>query len=238
MSSDVLERRFREAGVPLRLESDRRWFGVRVGRSTSKEWISLSPGDSEVTVMDAEPELRQLLLLVKDTDGLGRRSTQKFLCGQDERNLFAVRVTRYRGPLNRVLDAHEALKPEALRNPERSRRPRMRRGQRRRPPRYRDPGFLRQGDWFFEPRPWIEHDCPGIQRRVRLGFSGGNAHLVDYLLGNPRDLFAAPRPSWMSGGRVFARGFVRHREHRPIHLRCWHLVYPNSAAQAFGGPVD
>jgi hypothetical protein len=37
---------------------------------------------------------------------------------------------------------------------------------------------------------------------------------------------------------VFARGFVRHPEHKPIHLRSWHLVLPNSASKAMGWTVD
>ncbi|HVR29968.1 MAG TPA: hypothetical protein VMS86_10595 [Thermoanaerobaculia bacterium] len=39
-------------------------------------------------------------------------------------------------------------------------------------------------------------------------------------------------------GTVFARGFVRHRDYRAIHLRCWRQVLPNAAGRASGGYAD
>ena len=237
VSTEVIERRFREAAIPLRLESRWSWFSVRADRSGARERIRLTPGDAEITVLDLDRELRQLLMLVRDKDGYGRPSKEKYLCGQDERSLFAVRVGTLDNPLNSVAQAHEALKPYDLRHPRVRRRNRMRRGQRRRPPRYLEPRVVRQGDWFFDPNPAMELDrYRPTRRNVRLGNWGGNPHVVEYLIGNPFELF---RPSrWPYGGHVYARGFVRHPEHKPIHLRCWHRVLPNAASQAMGWAVD
>ena len=239
MSNEAIERRFREAEVPLLLESSRSWFSVRVDRSGARERILLAPGDSEVTVLDADRDLRQLLILVRDQDSYGRTSKAKYLCGQDERSLFAVSVGTRDNPLNSVREAHEALKPWDLRQQEPRRTRGVRRGQRRRPPRYLAPRVIRQGDWFFEPRPWMERNgWYDVRRNFRLGNAGGNPHVVEYLLGNPNEIFRTSRWSLWQSGLVFARGFVRHREHKPIHLRCWHRVLPNSASQAVGWAID
>ncbi len=227
MSTELLEEKFRDIGVPLRIGRVRPWFGVNIGRSCGREWIELSPGDSAVEVMDADPRHRQLLLLVKDTDGWGRRTKEKILCGQDERSLFSVRIVG-RGAINTVASAHEALKPAELR---------LRPGEGR-PPRYRHPRFIRQGEWFFVPRPDLGVEpWPGTTKNGRLS-NGGKPHVVDYLHGNVRDLFSAP-PIWSWQVRnVFARGFVRHADHRTINLPCWHRVLVNTAVPAAGGFLD
>jgi len=226
MNPDLLERKFREVGVPLRLDNDRSWFGINVGRHRDREWIALSPGDSSVEVMDSDGDHRQLLLLVRETDGWGRPSKSKILCGRDESSLFSVRVTGSR-VINTVAAAHEALKPVELRSA-----PGARRG-----PRYRNPRVIRQGDWFFVPRPDLgRQEWPGSQRNARLS-TGGNPHIVDYLHGETRNLFRPPSFFW-DRGFVFARGFVRHKDHRTISLPYWHRVLPNSAGVAPGGYLD
>lgn len=231
VSPEVLERRFREIGVRFELSDRRPWFGIAVGRDRGGERIVLTPGESSVQVIDADREQEQLLLLVKDRDGYGRRTTQQILCGRDERSLFAVRVpARFGAPVNKVAAAHQALKPAEIRAAEAGEG--RRRGPRRR---RRGPAFVRQGDWFFVPLPHLPPDLIGMRKRVRLGRGGGNAHVVDYLCGDEHQFnqFAGFFPR-----AVVARGFVRHREHRPIHLRCWHRVLPNAANSAPGGYND
>jgi len=216
MSWDPLARRFREIGVPVRF-ADRGWFSVDVDRSGRRERIRLSPGDAQLHVMDSDRDRRQLLLQARrGPDWAGRRQAPlKLLVGQDERQLFSVTVPSWRRVVNTVAAAHEALKPDAVRAAGRK--------------------AVRQGEWFFVPFPWIGERY-GIRRRVRLGWR--NPHVIDQVLGNPSDLFGGrPRNSWSSGA-VYARGFVRHREHRPLHLRCWHRIYLNTAGVVSGGSVD
>lgn len=229
MSPELLERKFDEVGVPLELVPDREWFAINVGRNRAGEWITLSPGDAEVEVMDADRAHRQLLLLVKSENAFGRRGKSKILCGRDERTLFAVTVPgQLRSPVNTVAAAHEALKPAELRIAA----TRAGRG-----PRHRRPKFVRQGDWFFVPRPDLPRDLLGTRKKVHLGNTGGNPHIVDYLRGDERRFrdWLGRELAW---GPVLARGFVRHRDHRTIHLRCWHEVFPNAASSAPGGYAD
>ncbi|MGQ0703590.1 MAG: hypothetical protein ACT4PM_10705 [Gemmatimonadales bacterium] len=223
MSWEAVERRFRETGVPLRLVEGP-WFRIEVGRGLARERaraerIELAPGDAEVQVLDTDRERQQVLLLVTDTDGWRKPLKRKILCGRDERFLFVVTVPNPFGmAVNSVAAAHEALKPAEIREA----------GERGR--------WLRQGEWFFVPYPWIPLDSTGARKRVRLGLP--NPHVVQYLWGNPSDL-GGGFGSWRREIRpVFARGFVRHRDHKPLHLRVWHRVYRNSAGQAPGTFYD
>ena len=59
---------------------------------------------------------------------------------------------------------------------------------------------------------------------------------IDQVLGNPNHLFGGA-PGWRTGA-VFARGFVRHPEHKPLNLRCWHRIFINTAGVVAGGSVD
>ncbi len=229
MDTELLERKFSKVGIPVRVLPDRSWFGIDVGRNAAREWIALSPGEADVQVIDADAVHHQVLLLVKSVDGLGRRTKEKILAGRDERSLFAVRV--FGGPrrtLNTVAAAHEALMPEPLRGTG---------SHGRRVPRYRRPRPVRQGDWFFLPCPGLPRDMPGAVRKGRLGIVGGRFHVADLLLGDPRTI-RLPTFSLLPVHRVYARGFVRHPEHRPLHLPCWHEVFPNMAGRSAGGYVD
>lgn len=229
MSREQIEREFRVIGVRLHLEGEWSHFAIGVSRDRPGERITLSPGKASVQVIDVDRGHAQLLLLVRTADPGRRWATQKILCGRDERSLFAVRVpVRFGATVNSVTAAHEALKPEELR----AAGPRTGRRSGR-----RGPAFVRQGDWFFVSRPHLPHDLLGARKRVRLNRGSGNSHVVDLLCGDERQFY-----SWFGRGvrpgPVFARGFVRHHEHRPIRLRCWHQVFPNAALGQSGGFDD
>ena len=187
-----------------------------VDREGEREHIRFSPADAEYYVMDTDREKRQLLLFAKENLSDGRAISHRILCGRDERSLFAVQVNSPIGMVvNTVRAAHEALKPREIRNAGRK--------------------VLRQGDWFFVP--WSDTIWKGFHaRRGRLGW--GNPHIVDQLVGNPNQLSREFLWRPPESGPVLARGFVRHREHKPLHLRIWHRVYPNTANPAPGNYVD
>jgi len=212
MNHHPLARRFEEIGVPFRAR-DHHWFRVDVGREGKREHIRFSPGDADCHVMDADVEKKQLLLFAKERAWDGRVIKRRILCGQDERSLFAVTVANPQGMVvNTVRAAHEALKPIEVRKA--------------------DGKVLRQGDWFFVP--WCETIWNGWHvRRGRLGW--GNPHLVDQMVGHPGRFHSIWGPT---PGPVLARGFVRHREHKPLTLRIWHRVYPNTGGTAPGNYVD
>ncbi len=186
-----------------------------VGRDGKREHIRFSPGDAEFHVMDADPGRKQLLLYAKELLADGRVLKHRILCGQDERSLFAVTVgSPLRMVVNTVQAAHEALKPSEVRSAKGK--------------------VLRQGDWFFIP--WCETIWNGFHaRRGRLGWA--NPHTVDELVGTPGQVSRST--IWgTSLRRVLARGFVRHREHKTLHLRIWHEVVHNTAGMAPGNYTD
>jgi hypothetical protein len=210
VSVEALVRRFEEIDIPLRVV-DGPWFRVDIDREGKRERIRFSPGEGDVQfhVMDADRSHRQLLLYSREKLRDGRVQKRRILCGRDERQLFAVTVGNPPGMVvNSVGAAHQALKPIEVRQASGK--------------------VLRQGDWFFVP--WSDTIWNGwdVRRRGRLGW--GNPHLVDYLI--------STRSRWIDADFRLARGFVRHREHKPLNLRIWHRVYPNTSGAAPGNYVD
>ena len=98
----------------------------------------------------------------------------KFLCGHDERHWFVAAV------------------PEGARGVARRRHGQggapARRGPRARPAsgaaedriRRTNAAFVRQGEWFFVPAPWIDASAMAVLRDEPLSRGGGNAHVLAY----------------------------------------------------------
>ena len=211
----------------------------------------------DVRVVDARPDMRHLLLMgVPGTSGASRRNGDRFrfLCGHDERHWFVAAVPGARGVSN-VRTAMEALKPEAvLREQERS-------GVRGRDGVLRRTGaYIRQGEWFFVPRPELRVDPLMVLRREPIRRGAGKAHWVDevYRIGGDvvyvnrahpngitQDEYSelvtrdpdAKRDQWRVMRRnatAFARGRIRHPDHATITLGFWHEVFMNTENQAPG----
>jgi hypothetical protein len=135
---------------------------------------------------------------------------RRYLCGMDESHLF---IAEFRGGTT-VRDAHRRLKPDEVREAERS-----------------SPGrILRQGEWFFVPltraeahllaaavrgTPWI------VRRRESLG-GNGRPHAAGEVV--------------RLGREVYARGEVRHPDHQTLLLDGWRRVHRNAEVHqaAFG----
>ena len=223
---DVLERGFARAGLPLKRRKTAFGFGPQARRAFFCEIVrkdgpefSVWPGDESntVIVLDADPGLRQLVLMVKEAEGqilvreyddrLRKRVTRtvrvsaqkrKFLVDFDERDLFLAQLPDA-APATTVKQAHAVL-----RNPEL--------------PDARAVKVQRQGEWFFVPATaeelaWISESQAFIKKKSRLGGWGpGKPHVADEYLG---------------GDPMFARGSVRHADHAPVRLKGWHRVLPN-----------
>ncbi len=125
----------------------------------------------------------------------------------DERHLF---IAQFQGGTT-VKDAHRKLKPDAVVAADRS-----------------APGrTLRQGEWFFVKVPAFELRMIGEQIRksphfVERGVSiGGNGrpHVADELLR-------------AVGPKVYARGRIRHPDHKTLSLAEWRQVHRNTELQA------
>jgi hypothetical protein len=183
-------------------------------------------------------------------DRPGEAIKSKFLCGHDERSWFVAAIPEAAHARD-VQSARNALKPAevwqaieraGLRTKERDLR--------------RTDAFVRQGEWFFLPRPKLQVDEFLILRNEPIRRGGGKPHLCQYLYRTageavyvcrayPNGLTeseyrAIPiterrRHSWSPmrrNAQVFVKGTVRHPDHKTIHLSGWHLVVMNTETRA------
>jgi hypothetical protein len=116
---------------------------------------------------------------------------------------------------------------------------------------------VRQGEWFFIPRPSLEVKAREILRNEPIQRGGGKPHVCQFLyryngelvwvhdedypngltqsqfdkLSRPTKLLHGWR-QMMRGATVFVRGAVSHPDHDTIHLRTWHQVVMNTETEA------
>jgi hypothetical protein len=196
--------------------------------------------------VDVQPRQRHLLLLAKRLEA-GQSQKEKFLCGHDERHWFVAGVPATR--VANVGQALEALKPELVIRSQQRQGVRLKDWNKR-----RNAGFIRQGEWFFLPRPEFQVDAPHlILRNEPVQRGGGKAHLVEQLfrLGGETVYVSAKYPNGLTQPQyatllkrdrgasqlnwrvmrrnptVYARGKVRHPDHQTIVLPFWHQVVMN-----------
>jgi hypothetical protein len=202
----------------------------------------------EVAVLDIQPADRHLLLLVRDGD-----EKQKFLCGHDERHWFVAAVPES-APVGTVRQAKEALKPEEVQSAQARQGLRAKARNRRKNSAYR-----RQGEWFFLPAPGFQVDESLVLHNEPLSRgNGGKPHWVEHcyrtggenvyvcprhpggvteneyrriLTANPHASAWGWRPMRRNAG-VYARGSVRHADHKTIVLHEWHRVLMNTESEA------
>ena len=125
------------------------------GRGRIKEYFKIFKGhqNNRVEVIDANSNLRQIILLVKEPEREYKVSNwnykknkyieeivktqdflRKYLCGFDEKHLFITQLPKDQGLVNKVKDAHRILKPNIVTvNQNKTNR------------------IKRQGEWFFIP---------------------------------------------------------------------------------------
>ena len=132
---------------------------------------------------------------------------RRYLCGMDEQHLF---IAEFAGGTT-VRDAHRLLKPEAVRDADRS-----------------APGrTLRQGEWFFVRPAAAEArllelrlcESPYIVHRTESLGGNGRPHVADEVVRLDRD-------------RVYARGRIRHPDHKTLLLTEWRRVHRNAELRA------
>ncbi len=223
-------RHFSRIGARLKIQEPRAWQSVKVridvGRDRSGEFFDIRRIDDVVPeILDVQPASRHLVLMVRDGE-----FKNKFLLGHDERHWFAAAV-----PGDGVHDVRTAIA---------SLRPTEIEGRR----------AVRQGEWFFVPEPGVKQDDAVIHRNEPLSRGAGSKpHVCEELmrrggvevmvsskyptgvtlLAYERLIATNPKARQMSWRRmtrdaeVYARGEVRHRDHKTIHLYGWHRVYMN-----------
>lgn len=135
---------------------------------------------------------------------------RRYLCGMDESHLF---IAEFAGGTT-VRDAHRLLKPEAVREADRS-----------------APGrTLRQGEWFFVRPSSAEsallglriREAPYLVRRSESLGGNGRPHVADEVVR-------------LDPGRIYARGRIRHPDHKTLHLSEWRRVHRNTEVRGSMG---
>jgi hypothetical protein len=258
MDFQLLVQQFRAIGADLdiRLVEGNNWRGVPpdfsldVQEMKRKETFVLSVLRAAVEkerfrlfTVDLQPKNRHLLLH-GDTSNEGAR---KLLCGHDERHWFVAAA----GSANavNVREAMESLKPETAIQSQ------IRQGVRQKDwHRRHNPGFVRQGEWFFVPRPEIMGKdilSLSVLRHEPLQRGRGRPHWVDFLYrhGGETVYVSSKFPNGLTeqeykahldqhpndrrhltwrvmrrNPKVLVKGRVRHPDHATIELPFWHEV--------------
>ncbi len=258
MNSEIIAKNFMRMGARFTVArpESRRWFrsfkdyALDIGADRHGQYFQLvlseqSETQLEVQVLQCDRQDRHLLLLVKTPEVKDR-----FLCGHDEREWFVAAVA---GAVSTVTQAKLALQPAEVRQAGDSASLNLCQRTRR-----HNRAFIRQGEWFFVPAPWLHVDNNRLLTHEPINRSGGKPHYVAelYRTGgeavfiNSRypggltkaelDKLKKANPSarswnWESRTRnagVYARGTVRHPDHATIHLRGWHRVLMNTENQS------
>lgn len=191
------------------------------------------------------------LLLVADHFRYGPERYSRFLCGHDEREWFVAAIPES-APVTTVQAAKDALKPpevwEAMRAYD---VPMDQRNERR------THGFVRQGEWFFLPRPLLEIDAADVLRDEPIRRGEGKPHWCEmvYRTGGETVMVCAAYPNGLTpaeykqldpverrrhwdwremvrNAQVYARGRIRHPDHATIYLHEWHEVVMNTETQS------
>lgn len=128
-----------------------------------------------------------------------REPRRHLLVGQDERQLFMCALPR---ACTSVKEAHAALRPRMPKNDK----------------------TIRQGEWFFVPA--TEWDKAQVERALR-----GNHTVVRKSAAINHFIPRAGKPHVVDEivpfGALYARGAVRHPDHKTIWLRDWHRIVKN-----------
>ena len=263
MNAEMLRSRFARIGArfelsPVREASDRSvgplTLDVRSDSAGEYFEAGVRPNAVELDVVDIRRREQHLLLWSKEiperSPSLLRESY--FLCGHDEQHWFVAAVPESAGPLGNVFAAMEALKPaEVIAAQRRQGLKGMARYSRK------NAAFIRQGEWFFIPRPNLRVDSGAVVYHEPLSRGvGSKPHLAEclYRQGGEMvyvcDLYpggVSPREhqrlsrglgkewNWRRMYRnptAFVKGTVSHPDHKTILLQVWHQVVMNTENQS------
>jgi len=225
---------------------------VNVRRDRAGEYfIVRHREDVAVAVLEVAPWNRHLVLAAHAPQLQGEpEADATFLCGHDEQHWFVAAVPET-AAARTVQAAKDALKPaEVWQSIEEHGLPLGQRDGRR------TEAFLRQGEWFFLPRPWLEVPNTDILENEPIRRGAGKPHMCRYLyrvggvpvyvsIEQPNGITAAefhklPKAERRGGrwrkmvreARVYVKGSVAHPDHKTIWLAYWHQVVMNTETQA------
>jgi hypothetical protein len=206
--------------------------------------------DVSLKVVDLRPADRHLLLVARipEQDGVAREAT--VLCGRDERHWFVAAISERAGAYD-VQSAKDALKPREVWDAMAEFGvPMAQRNQRR------TAAFIRQGEWFFIPRPRLRVNEKQVLHREPIRRGAGKPHICQFLYrvsgervwvcpAYPNGLteeehrrlpkkerWNHPWDHMVRNAHVYVKGNIRHPDHKTIWLSSWHEVVMNRESEA------
>jgi len=208
----------------------------------------------KVEVLDVRPRDRHLLLMVADG-----KEKAKYLMGHDERHWFAAAVPESAHAKN-VPDAMDALKPTRILTKQTKAGVKAKDRNRR-----KNDAYMRQGEWFFIPAPRFKESDGVIHRNESIQRGRSKPHICQELIRKGGStvwvhpkwapngvteaqanairnrngiMWSENRSEWtqrVADATAYVRGFVKHSDHKTIHLKGWHRVLPNTEDKAKAG---
>jgi hypothetical protein len=250
-----------KVGVENRRPDTRAWNGrvvrqvqpapvrIDIRRDGKGEYFEVNHRrDVELQILDVQRHDRHLLLLARDAED----NKSKFLCGHDERAWFVAAIPES-AKVRNVQDAKDALKPAEVWDSIRAHKL---------PARQRDrrwtKAFVRQGEWFFIPRPHLDVKLKGqvVLRNEPIRRGAGKPHVCQLMVrfGGQQVYVSNKYPNGLTVGEyealdqgvrnsqrwrvmvrdahVYVMGAIRHPDHATIWLSDWHEVVMNTETQA------
>lgn len=248
-----IEKAFSKMGARIKIkEKVSGWrsgpFVLDIKKDKKGEYFELEYNPDEINGVDAvdvRPEKKHLLLMVRHpgTRPHDPETKEKFLCGHDELHWFAAGV---RPSSSSVLNAMESLKPSTVLRQQEIRKVKTKKRNKR-----KNEAFIRQGEWFFIPSD-IKIDEKYVLKNEPLQRGAGKPHVAEYIFR------VGGRGVYVNGGKVvteneyermdwdkkigyvfrradanvYARGSIRHPDHKTIYLSTWHQVVPNEETRS------
>jgi hypothetical protein len=228
--------------ITIDVRSDRKgeYFEVLVNSSSV----------ADLEVMDVRTQDRHLLLLARDSSSR-RVEISRFLCGRDERHWLVAATPSG----STVAQAKESLKPVEVKDSQEIVHLKATKLNCR-----KNAAFIRQGEWFFIPCQDLEVDPRLVLHSEPIRRGRGKPHRVQYLyrrggmtvyvcsvfptgltqseyralLGRSPDKRGLDWHTMVRDPEAFAKGAVRHPDHKTIHLKHWHRIALNREADASG----
>jgi hypothetical protein len=244
----VLKKQFARIGARVNVTAPRNIyetrFGIDIGQDAGGEFFDLAVPhilSPEFEALEVRRDLRHLLLMVRLDSG----EKEKYLCGHDERHWF---VAGAQPGVATVESAMRALRPRGI-DAEVERRVRRKDRLRR-----KNEVFVRQGEWFFVPASELAPPASLILRNEPLSrgdrgkphwceelyrdggvpvyvcyrhLRGVSFEKYDRILKQNPDARAWHWTIMRRDAKVYARGKVRHPDHKTIELADWHQVLMN-----------
>jgi hypothetical protein len=204
----TIQEAFGVIGADALVETVGNVFEIDILQTQNREVFQLKYPRSDVITaeaIDIKPKQRHLVL---DVFGWRLPISGRYLCGHDERHWFVAGLPFDRRTAT-VRGAMESLKPEVVR------REQKRKGVKHRLHRRKTEAYVRQGEWFFLPRPKMHVDDFAVQEG-QLVRGAGKPHHVELLY----------RPEGRD--KTFVRGAVSHPDHATIYFQVWHRVVQNN----------